>query len=354
MRYTHLILALTACGLALAQQKPQKLVVGVDGPAQAHGNVFHFQGAGPVPIIEHLSARSMKGAPYAAEASTETVQMLADGNRIVHRQTSRMWRDSEGRTRQENAVAIIGNWKPEGGDFTIISINDPVSGEHFTLNTKEKTAGKFVVHKAPLAAAGHSASGTHSSSASASSSQSSAAGPAHSSVTVERKVVVGEGPAKIRIEGGMPHSSTAVAGVAGPDVADHFISATIVSSSDSAASGDTKQEGLGTQEIEGLACEGTRSTWTIPAGQVGNERPILVVTERWFSKDLGFDVLRKHSDPRSGETTYRVWSIVRAEQPRHLFEVPADYKVSSPLTEDISTEGGKVKVVTRHGVAKDE
>jgi hypothetical protein len=90
---------------------------------------------------------------------------------------------------------------------------------------------------------------------------------------------------------------------------------------------DVKRESLGKQTIEGVECDGTRETFVIPAGRMGNEREISTVTERWYSPELGFDVLRKTTDPRAGDTTYRVTRIVRADQPRSLFEVPADYKV---------------------------
>jgi hypothetical protein len=61
--------------------------------------------------------------------------------------------------------------------------------------------------------------------------------------------------------------------------------------------------------------------------KVRNEQPIKIVSEQWFSPDLKVLVLTKHSDPRVGETTYRLANIVRADQPRSLFEVPPDYTV---------------------------
>ena len=86
-------------------------------------------------------------------------------------------------------------------------------------------------------------------------------------------------------------------------------------------------ESLGTRQIEGVAAEGTRTTVTIPAGQIGNLNPINMVTERWFSKDLQMAVLITRRDPRSGETVYRLTNIVRAEPPPDLFSVPSDYRV---------------------------
>lgn len=89
-------------------------------------------------------------------------------------------------------------------------------------------------------------------------------------------------------------------------------------------------EQLGTQVIEGVVAEGVRSTMTIPAGTIGNERPINVVSERWTSPDLKVIVQSRQSDPRFGETTYRLTNIVRAEPPAALFEVPPDFTVVGP------------------------
>jgi hypothetical protein len=66
---------------------------------------------------------------------------------------------------------------------------------------------------------------------------------------------------------------------------------------------------------------------TIPAGQIGNERPIEIVLETWYSPDLQVTVLGKQSDPRFGETVYRLAGIMRAEPDEYLFKVPSDYTV---------------------------
>ena len=79
--------------------------------------------------------------------------------------------------------------------------------------------------------------------------------------------------------------------------------------------------------IEGLPVEGRKTTTTIPAGQVGNEQPLTIVAEQWRSPDLNILVMTKHVDPRSGESTYRLTNIIRAEPDRSLFMVPPDYEV---------------------------
>ncbi len=91
-------------------------------------------------------------------------------------------------------------------------------------------------------------------------------------------------------------------------------------------SADTKTESLGRQIIEGVPADGTRITQTIPAGQMGNELPIQVVTERWYSSDLHMEILTRRTDPRNGETVTKLINISRAEPNRTLFEPPADYK----------------------------
>ena len=96
--------------------------------------------------------------------------------------------------------------------------------------------------------------------------------------------------------------------------------------------GDAKGEGetvesLGGQTIEGVWAEGTRTTRTIPAGTIGNDQPIKIVSETWYSQDLQTVVLSTHRDPRTGESTFRLTNIQRSEPAASLFQVPAGYTV---------------------------
>ena len=84
-------------------------------------------------------------------------------------------------------------------------------------------------------------------------------------------------------------------------------------------------ERLGTRETAGVSVQGMRSTWVIAAGQVGNERPLTIVSERWTSAELGIDLETRHSDPRFGETRFRLMELQQAEPERALFEVPAGW-----------------------------
>ena len=88
---------------------------------------------------------------------------------------------------------------------------------------------------------------------------------------------------------------------------------------------NAKTEALGKQMIEGVEAEGTRSTITIPVGKVGNDQPLEIVSERWYSPVLQEVILSKHSDPRYGVNAYRLKNINRSEPSTSLFQPPADY-----------------------------
>jgi hypothetical protein len=90
---------------------------------------------------------------------------------------------------------------------------------------------------------------------------------------------------------------------------------------------ESNTESLGSQTMEGVVVNGVRTTRSIPAGQVGNDRPITIVTEVWTSADLKTIVSSKRNDPRMGEQTFRLTNIVRAEPDPSLFIVPPDFKI---------------------------
>jgi len=95
------------------------------------------------------------------------------------------------------------------------------------------------------------------------------------------------------------------------------------------ADGSLKKEDLGTQIIAGVSAQGTRVTHTIPAGQIGNEKAITIVSEHWYSNELQMVVMSKRSDPRFGDTAYTVTNIQRSEPAASLFTVPSDYTVTA-------------------------
>ncbi len=92
---------------------------------------------------------------------------------------------------------------------------------------------------------------------------------------------------------------------------------------------NVNREQLGTKPISGLQAQGTRVTRTIPAGKIGNEKPIQVVTERWYSTDLQLPIATTHTDPMMGTMTSNLTNINRSAPDASLFQVPSDYTVET-------------------------
>jgi hypothetical protein len=88
---------------------------------------------------------------------------------------------------------------------------------------------------------------------------------------------------------------------------------------------------LGTRDFNGIKAEGKLRSYEIPAGEIGNRNPIVVSDETWYSPDLQVTVYTKHSDPRSGDTVFRLDNLKREEPAASLFAVPSDYTVKDPL-----------------------
>jgi hypothetical protein len=277
--------------------------------------------------------KALKGAPYSAETVVEGTQQLADGNRIVRKTTGRVYRDGEGRTRREEDRAR--------GNVTI-SIADPVGGYSYSLDAQNKiawrtpmgTAGAIMgkledaqatavrrVYEERTNAEGQPAVGFISTPLTDEEKQKVEA------QRIERKVgaddaqsaAVARGGGGGRGGGGAQAGAAPVARGGGRGGAVGAF-----------ARGTVAPATVGPLEhktIEGVAVEGRKTTTVIPAGQVGNEQPITITSEQWRSPDLNVLVMTRHSDPRTGESIYRLQNIIRAEPDRSLFMVPADYTV---------------------------
>ncbi len=177
----------------------------------------------------------VKDVPFSAEVIQETNQVLADGNRIHQELHGRIYRDSQGRTRDEMQLATL----PSGYVHEHISINDPVQQVIIMLEPQSKTAQVHHLRRPearmpPLAAV-----------------------PNANSTASQRP------PVRITRE-------------------------------------VSKPEKLGTMELEGFTVTGTRYTYTTPAGQMGNEQPIVSVHETWVASELHEVLLSKLVDPRCG------------------------------------------------------
>ncbi len=287
--------------------------------------------AGPQVQFMHnefsFDSKVVTGAPYSADAVTESIQTMADGNRIIRNTSAKIFRDSAGRTRREQALKAVGPWSVSGDSPVMISISDPVSGVHYNLNPTTRIANKMMVQRV----SGSGGEGTVSfvtSGASSSATRVKVEGESGGDhikwVTDDNRTVIlsdesaDKAVAELKLKGEMKARAGAVAGTFATPA-----DAVFAFSSDA----EVNKESLGTQVVEGVLAEGTRVTFTIAAGKIGNERPIVTVNERWYSPELQAVVMSKNSDPRMGETTYRLTNIIRSEPDPGLFQVPADYTV---------------------------
>jgi hypothetical protein len=236
-----------------------------------------FDGGGPAgPLTERIElmgfegfnpGKTVKGAPFSATASSETTQSLQDGTTIHHTTSSVLYRDSQGRFRREVTLSWFGPLQTSGKARTMISITDPVASTHYLLDSEQKIAHKMAPPNGGKRGAWSS-------------------GDAQAfEQKMQQRMAKEE------------------------------------------ASGELKKESLGTQLIGAMNAEGTRITRTIPTGQIGNDKPIQIVFERWYSPDLQIVVKSTRSDPRFGTTTYAVTKVQRTEPAAALFTVPAGYTV---------------------------
>jgi hypothetical protein len=97
----------------------------------------------------------------------------------------------------------------------------------------------------------------------------------------------------------------------------------------SASNPNANSLSLGSKNMEGLFVQGTQTTHTIPAGQMGNAEAIQVSRTHWHSPDLSIDLRTETTDPLHGISTLSVTNISREEPASTLFEVPSDYTVVS-------------------------
>lgn len=249
--------------------------------------------------------KRVKGVPYSAQAVTESMQTLGDGNRIVRKSTATLYRDSEGRTRREQTLKAIGPLAADGEPAQTIFISDPVAGVDYALDVRSRTARKMMPMQFKF----------------------QMKTPPPSLPVGEKSGVVFERPVdRIQIERhvagqkGAPEGGVTIAPEGG-----------VVMEWHGTREGNARKESLGKQVIEGVEAEGSRSTVTIPAGEIGNERAIEIVSERWYSPELQAVVMTRHSDPRFGETTYKLTNINRTEPDRSLFEVPGGYTLKDDV-----------------------
>lgn len=219
----------------------------------------------------------VKGAPFSAESTTEHVQLLGDGNRMVRKSSAKLYRDAIGRTRREHEITRVRGAAPDGQPARLIVINDPLTQVSFIIETHNNAARKRHMPPPRVREAMQRARGDN-----------SGFGVLMPTSAVRRREAQGD---------------------------------------NAPAPPKPVPEKLGSQVVEGVAAEGTRTTLTIPAGEFDNELPMVISHEEWYAPELQMIVLMKHNDPRFGETTFRLTNILRGEPAPELFQLPDGIKV---------------------------
>lgn len=311
-----LVLGLFITGLAVVSIAAQDATTEVEKTRQAKV-VAELSGT-------HVS--QVKNSPFTADEVSESVQTLADGNRIVRTSTGKMYRNSEGRIRRESKGGIGG---AAGFAYTIgsgVSIVDPLIRQKVELDSALKTARVYDMKSSDgnvtIVSDDLIANKKRAEELIEKLKAEGKLGTVADSRSAEEMI------AKLKAEGKLDNVTVVTGDAAG--VYRGTLTGTAGSDLGRVISlkprYETRKEELGTRDIEGVSAEGIRTITTIPAGAIGNERPIEVVYERWYSKELGLTVYSKTTDPRFGEQTYKLTNIVRSEPDPSLFTVPTEYR----------------------------
>jgi hypothetical protein len=259
-----------------AVTRAQETVPAPPPPAPAGGDVFYMAvpDGGPMPPPEAIEfvefaggvgGKTVTGAPFTATISNQSSQTLPDGNHIQRNTTGTFSRDAQGRTRRDITFSGFGPWVASGNPGKQVSM------------INDPVAGVHYMLD-PSEKIAHKFSG---------------------------------GKWKDRGKKRAPGGAAAGAASAPQELPNAVTTS------------------LGTKPINGISAEGTQITRTIPAGAIGNEKPIVITVERWYSPDLQTTVLVKRSDPRTGDSSFQLTNIQRQEPDASLFQVPADYTVKT-------------------------
>lgn len=223
----------------------------------------------------------VKGSPFTADSVIETVQTLGDGNRLVRRSRSLLYRDMEGRTRRDHSSEANPNQNINDDPLRVSVITDPVAGVRYMIEYNTRKARRL-----PLPPDFFKPNAL-----------SQANRPTSFGVLI---------PATV--------ARRRMGGAQGAEQQPQY---------------ETRTEKLESKMIEGVSAEGTRITVVIPPGEFGNEREMGITFERWYAAELGMIVLLRHNDPRFGETIFRLTNIMRNDPPPATFQLPADFAITN-------------------------
>jgi hypothetical protein len=226
------------------------------------------------------SGKPVIGAPFSAQVIVDNTRTLPNGVHISENATGALCRDSQGRIRRD---------KPRNGDPEIAIIDDPVAAVQYRLHLFQHSVAK--ISYSEMEAASHEQQ------------------ERRTAETAEREQKSARAEKAEREAASANRKREAVS--------------------------EPKTESLGAQLIEGVQAEGTRSTRTVPAGAMGNDKPFDIVQETWYSPALQMVVMFKMGNPARGDLVMRLANISQGEPARSLFEPPSDFTAAE------KTEGSR-------------
>jgi hypothetical protein len=276
-----------------------------------------------------LGAQSASGKPIYAEFITEHHQSFTDGNRISRSTFSCIYRDVQGRIRRESQISVPGL---EAGIAAApyITIVDRPLGFGYVLDPQERVAHRYelnapgpsyVAHLSAQSVGGALLPPDAKTSADANAKPAAAA--ASTTASAWRPHAFSSRPFQAAADGGAGAEEPGLGSAPSVRIDQPFL----------AAPNPVRTENLGEQLILGFRARGTRVITTLPAGQIGNDRPIDIVSEQWFSPDLELVMRSMHHDPWAGEFTTTVTKVSQGDQPAALFEIPPPYKIIDTASE---------------------
>jgi len=337
---------LALCGTAAVAQQSSPLAIAEPTAPSESAPVIAVQIEPPplstAPIAGSpgpLGVQSVADKPIVAEVLTENHQSLKGGNRITRSSTSVIYRDAQGRVRRESQLLLPG--LPAGVAAKFITIIDRGLGCGWVLDPQAMTAHRYRIGGASyVARLNAQGSGAQLLPVPPDAKQPPDSGASATAVAGaesrrwRRSHEFSTQPLGLAPETPERMNSAPADGQSAPAQVNHNAASATKRFDQPLAASAVRTESLGEQMILGFRAHGTRVITTVPAGQIGNESPIDIVSELWFSPELELVMRSLHRDPWGGEFVTMVTKVRRRNQPADLFKVPAQYTMIDADTEN--------------------
>ncbi len=251
-----------------------------------------------------------KGNPFSARELRSFRQTLADGTVIVRQSTRLLARDGEGRLRQELRHA--------DGTARIV-LNDTVARVAYFLDPQRQLACRAPFDKEALLDCFNRVRGDWKPLG-----FTLRTGPNGVGLLTARDDVTVQVSPLTRI---LDLTMGSLRGESKGMPSGNWLTSRLREPTEPSVTGASVQFSRSQQSHEGLRVEVERRIETIPAGLIGNSRPLELVDERHYSPELRLPVFLRRADPRHGESLMRMTDIRRGEPDPSQFVVPPGYTI---------------------------